>query len=57
MVSALGANAFPDAILKKLTIEIAGINTDTLSGGARLAFSVHHIDAAGDDDRRADERE
>lgn len=57
MVPALGANAFPDAILKKLIIEIAGVNPDALPSGTRLAFSVHHIDAAGDDDGGAGERE
>ena len=57
MVPALGANAFPDAILKKLIIEIAGINADALPGGARLALAVQHIDAAGDYDRGADKGE
>jgi len=60
MVPALGANAFPDAILKKLIIEIAGVNPGpayALTGKARLALAVQHIDAAGDDDRGADERE
>jgi hypothetical protein len=57
MVPALGANAFPDAILKKLIIEIAGINDDALPRSSRLALAVHHIDAAGDDDRGAGEGE
>jgi hypothetical protein len=56
MVPALGANAFPEAILKKLIIEIAGLNTGALPRGPRLALAVHHIDAAGDDDRGAGER-
>jgi len=50
MVPALGTNAFPNAILKKLIIEIAGLD-------ARLALAVQHIDAAGDDDGGADKGE
>ena len=52
MVPALGANAFPAAILRKLIIEIAG-----LSGDPSLALALQHVEAAGDDDRRAGERE
>ena len=51
MVPALGANAFPEAILKKLIIEIAGLSRDP-----RLALALQNVEAAGDDDRGADKR-
>jgi hypothetical protein len=52
MVPALGANAFPAAILRKLIIEIAG-----LSGDPSLTLALQNVEAAGDDDRGAGERE
>jgi hypothetical protein len=60
MVPALGANAFPAAILRKLIIEIAGIEPSPeydLSGDPPLALALQHVEAAGDDDRGADKRE
>ena len=60
MVPALGANAFPQAILKKLIIEIAGVTPTAqfaLAGEPHHAFAVQHINAAGDDDRGADKGE
>ena len=60
MVPALGANAFPAAILRKLIIEIAGIEPgldDDLSGDAPYALALQHVEAAGDDDRGAGEGE
>lgn len=57
MIPALGDNAFPEAILRKLIIEIAEIDVPSLPRYPDLAFAVQHIDTAGDDDRRAKQGE
>lgn len=54
-----GTDAFPEAILRKLIIEIAGIAPSDLPQLARIPadpFPAQDIDAAGRDDRRTDKR-
>ena len=51
--------AFPEAILRKLIIEIAGIAPSDLPQLARIPadpFPAQNVDAAGRDDRRTDKR-
>jgi len=52
-----GTDAFPEAILRKLIIEIAGIAPSDLPQLARMPadpFTVQDVNAAGSNDRRAD---
>ncbi len=54
---ALGTDAFPDAILRKLIIEIAGIEPDALPAFRRLALALQDVNSTGDDDDGTGQRE
>ena len=59
-VPALGTDAFPEAILKKLIIEIAGLDPGLAApsvGSADLALALQDVEPADGDDGRADEGE